>query len=138
MERYYEIICPKCGNWELHPVNEQRHHIQNFEILEWLNEDLSRLKCNECMVVFIDEWHGGKNKKKDTERQDKYQKLFNYFSQEHGVDLLESDMREVVMLCEEILLQDSRAEGINRLKQYAKQFDELLKEKEVRGGKDGG
>ena len=32
------MTCPKCKNCEGHPVDEQRHHLQSFEIIKWLDE----------------------------------------------------------------------------------------------------
>ena len=55
------VECPKCGNFEYHPINEQRHHLQVFEITDWSEDDehsneISEMKCVECKHGFRLEW----------------------------------------------------------------------------------
>jgi DNA-directed RNA polymerase subunit RPC12/RpoP len=52
------IQCPHCKNCESHPIDEQRNHIQSFEILEW-NEvksedepEISVMRCIPCKTEF--------------------------------------------------------------------------------------
>jgi DNA-directed RNA polymerase subunit RPC12/RpoP len=51
------IQCPHCPNCESHPIDEQRHHIQSFEILEWEEDkegqdEVSHMKCIPCQKEF--------------------------------------------------------------------------------------
>jgi hypothetical protein len=58
---HYHVECPQCKNWELLPVDEQRHHIHDFGIVEWIPDESSNacvLKCIICSCVFIGEWGG--------------------------------------------------------------------------------
>lgn len=55
------IECPHCGHSESHPADEQRNHIQTFDILEW-SEDVqgqheeSKMKCHVCKNEFTLIW----------------------------------------------------------------------------------
>jgi hypothetical protein len=42
-----------------------------------------------------------------------YQELFEYMLDEHGVTLLESDMQEIVRICERISSEELKEETIN-------------------------
>jgi hypothetical protein len=50
------IECPNCENWEQQPVDQQRHHLQSFNIEKWLeNEkklDVSQMQCTQCKTDF--------------------------------------------------------------------------------------
>ena len=53
------IDCPHCDNWEQHPIDEQRHHIQSFSIEGWKVSDgvqISVTKCTDCQKTFELEW----------------------------------------------------------------------------------
>lgn len=54
--RYTDVYveCPNCGHCEQHPVDEQRHHIQTFDIVEWVKEtpEVSVMKCHPCKEEF--------------------------------------------------------------------------------------
>ena len=54
------MTCPKCKNCEGHPVDEQRHHLQSFEIIKWLDEkdgnEVSQMFCVSCGENFLAEW----------------------------------------------------------------------------------
>lgn len=63
------IECPHCGHSESHPADEQRSHIQTFDILEWpdpftysrkwVNEcyiEESKMKCHVCKNEFTLIW----------------------------------------------------------------------------------
>lgn len=50
MDKLY-FKCKYCDNWEEHPVNEQLHHIQGFEvenIIDYEDERIAYLTCLEC------------------------------------------------------------------------------------------
>jgi len=53
------VTCPKCENCEGHPIHEQRHHLQNFAIVEWTQDEpheVSHMKCHSCQEEFILVW----------------------------------------------------------------------------------
>lgn len=54
---YVHIGCPHCEHMEGHPVDEQRHHIQTFDILKWEDDvddepEVSIMKCHVCKGEF--------------------------------------------------------------------------------------
>lgn len=49
------ISCPKCENWEEQSVDEQRHHLQSFSILDW-KEEVSDMRCEYCKQEFKLNW----------------------------------------------------------------------------------
>ena len=55
-EEYVFITCPHCEHWEQHPIDEQRHHIQTFDLKDWLPEvndkGISLMKCHVCKIDF--------------------------------------------------------------------------------------
>jgi hypothetical protein len=55
---YIHIICPSCMNSESHPEDEQRSHLQNFNICEWMptQTEVSKIECNECQEQFYLIW----------------------------------------------------------------------------------
>lgn len=60
-EKDISIMCPECDQWEDHPIDEQRHHIQNFDY-ELLNElidghQVSKMKCHTCKTDFKLIWN---------------------------------------------------------------------------------
>ena len=50
------VECPICKNWEEIPIDEQRSHLQNFEIVDWLDEETSFTECKECGKYFLLKW----------------------------------------------------------------------------------
>jgi hypothetical protein len=56
------VECPVCDNWEQQPIDQQRHHLQCFEIIEHrgIKEvgdiELSDIKCLDCNSDFVIEW----------------------------------------------------------------------------------
>jgi hypothetical protein len=51
------VECPNCKAAEGHPIDEQRHHLQNFEIVEWLENnkqglEVSKMLCSCCKKHF--------------------------------------------------------------------------------------
>jgi hypothetical protein len=54
------IDCPHCDNWEEQPVDQQRHHLQTFDMGEFLEEEqgnqVSTMKCLECKESFNIVW----------------------------------------------------------------------------------
>ena len=50
------VTCPYCNNCESHSIDEQRHHLQYFEILNWKNNDTSVMKCCTCDNMFNQIW----------------------------------------------------------------------------------
>lgn len=56
-EKNVIVICPNCGSTEEMPVDEQRHHLKNFELLRWLESGTDTLtKCTECKSQFVLQW----------------------------------------------------------------------------------
>ena len=60
-DRDVHIACPHCEHCESHPVDEQRHHIQTFD-LEWLEDEgewveVSKMKCHVCKEEFELTWN---------------------------------------------------------------------------------
>ncbi len=56
------IECPHCEHCESHPIDEQRHHLQTFEILDWLPDEenkpeVSVMKCLGCHKQFRLTWN---------------------------------------------------------------------------------
>ena len=55
------VSCPHCGHCESHPTDEQRHHIQTFDIVEWLDDvndiEQSKMKCHVCKNEFQINWN---------------------------------------------------------------------------------
>ena len=60
---YIHIACPnpECNHCESHPIDEQRHHLQTFDILDWIDEgkenETSLMKCHVCKELFKQEWN---------------------------------------------------------------------------------
>ena len=55
------IKCPECANWEEHPTDEQRKHLQAFDLIEWLPDhdcgaEQSKMKCAVCNHEFVMVW----------------------------------------------------------------------------------
>jgi len=54
------VTCPHCKNCEQHSIDEQRHHLQVFSIIEWVGEEndieVSHTKCESCKKVFKLYW----------------------------------------------------------------------------------
>lgn len=54
------VTCPECDNCEGHPIGEQRHHLQWFEIIDWLPSEeeveISVMKCYTCKEEFKLRW----------------------------------------------------------------------------------
>ena len=56
------INCPNCENGECQPIDQQRHHLQTFDLLEWCTvEDKNKpeesiLKCLSCEKKFKMIW----------------------------------------------------------------------------------
>ena len=56
------VKCPHCDNWESQPIDQQRHHLQTFEISEWLdtegtdNIEVSLMTCKMCEKMFELSW----------------------------------------------------------------------------------
>lgn len=55
------IECPYCKMTEQHPIDEQRSHLQEFEVMEWKDDvdgenEHSIMKCHMCFVEFDLEW----------------------------------------------------------------------------------
>lgn len=54
------VTCPHCKNCEQHPIDEQRHHLQAFAMLEWLEEqkelERSHMACISCKEEFVSVW----------------------------------------------------------------------------------
>ncbi len=59
------VECPHCENCEEHPIDEQRHHIQTFDVVKWLEEEnnieVSLMKCHVCKKEFKMLWEYDKN-----------------------------------------------------------------------------
>lgn len=55
-EDYFDIKCIKCSNWELHPKEEARHHVQHFKLEKWTHPEISILTCLECNHSFQYNW----------------------------------------------------------------------------------
>jgi DNA-directed RNA polymerase subunit RPC12/RpoP len=72
--RYTDVYveCPHCKHAEQHPADEQRHHIQTFEILEWEQDvsgqpEVSIMKCIPCKGEFRLTWDYSKVEQVDDE-----------------------------------------------------------------------
>lgn len=55
------VTCPCCNHWECMSADEQRHHIQTFDITEWREDvegrnELSEMVCHVCKGEFLLEW----------------------------------------------------------------------------------
>ena len=54
------VTCPKCENCEQQPIDQQRHHLGTFQILEWEKEnepfEISHMKCTCCKHEFKLTW----------------------------------------------------------------------------------
>jgi hypothetical protein len=55
------VTCPHCDNCEQHPIDEQRHHLQTFDIIEWEEDkedsnEFSIMSCCTCKKEFRLEW----------------------------------------------------------------------------------
>jgi hypothetical protein len=55
------VACPHCNNSEEQSGDEQRHHLQVFEITEWREDvegqnELSEMRCCCCGGEFLLEW----------------------------------------------------------------------------------
>lgn len=55
------VECPHCNHCESHPIDEQRHHLQTFKILDWLEDvdgqnEYSLMKCGHCNKEFELDW----------------------------------------------------------------------------------
>lgn len=55
------VPCPHCEAGEEHPRDEQRHHLQTFDIIKWLPDregenEVSIMQCHNCNNVFEIEW----------------------------------------------------------------------------------
>ena len=55
------VTCPHCDNWESQSVDQQRHHLGLFVILEWRPDEegkneFSDMRCAMCEAVFELEW----------------------------------------------------------------------------------
>lgn len=52
------VACPNCGMWEEIHVDEQRHHLQSFDIVSWASEnpDVSITECGNCNTRFSLTW----------------------------------------------------------------------------------
>jgi hypothetical protein len=60
----YHIVCPKCGNWEDNPIDQQRHHLQSFEMREMLNlpeRDIAMMRCDICDHLYLLDWEAPDN-----------------------------------------------------------------------------
>jgi len=57
---YIFVTCPNCEQCEQHQVDEQRHHLQSFDIVEWLEEEkgveVSLMNCHVCKTDFKLTW----------------------------------------------------------------------------------
>lgn len=54
------VTCPHCNHSEEHPVDEQRHHLQTFDVNHWGDVDgieLSFMSCHECSGDFRLLWN---------------------------------------------------------------------------------
>ena len=53
------ITCPHCEHCESLPIDEQRHHLQTIELMEWraTEEELSLMKCLQCEGYFELTWN---------------------------------------------------------------------------------
>ncbi len=52
------VTCPSCESWEEIHVDEQRHHLQSFYIVDWVyeNPDVSLTECGNCNMLFSLTW----------------------------------------------------------------------------------
>ena len=55
------LECPHCQHWESQPVDQQRHHLQTFNILAWEEDsedknEVSDMECIPCKNWFKLEW----------------------------------------------------------------------------------
>lgn len=55
------VTCPHCGQCEQHPIDEQRHHLQVYNILSWEEDseegdEVSRISCDTCHREFTLVW----------------------------------------------------------------------------------
>ena len=50
------VCCPHCKATEQHPQDEQRHHLQNFNLWQNLGPFRSQLLCVNCNEDFVINW----------------------------------------------------------------------------------
>ncbi len=55
------IECPQCGNTEQQPIDQQRHHLQTFTLIDWKADtpeghERSEMNCCNCHTKFILIW----------------------------------------------------------------------------------
>lgn len=55
------VECPHCKHTEQHPTDEQRHHLQTFNIVMWKPDEedkneVSIMECIPCKEFFELEW----------------------------------------------------------------------------------
>ena len=55
------VTCPNCKEFEQIHVDQQRHHLRQFPILEWFEDfrntvEASVHKCQLCNTEFVVEW----------------------------------------------------------------------------------
>jgi len=60
-KRDVHVQCPHCNHGESHTIDEQRHHIQTFDIKTWLPDrenfnEFSIMVCHVCTNEFSLEW----------------------------------------------------------------------------------
>jgi len=62
-----QVTCPHCNNWEQQSSDQQRNHLQTFDIVDWLDDlikhkndsngvERSHMKCLECGKEFVSLW----------------------------------------------------------------------------------
>lgn len=61
-EDYIFIHCPNCKDCEQHPIEEQRWHLQTYDIIIWEADTeeehhASLMKCTGCKEDFIQLWN---------------------------------------------------------------------------------
>ena len=44
------VPCPHCGHGETHPIHEQRHHLQMFDIY-WMPDNLDMEEPEKCITI---------------------------------------------------------------------------------------
>jgi hypothetical protein len=64
------ITCTECEHCEEQPVDQQRHHLQTFGLIKWLDSEndveRSLMECSSCGQMFVQNW----NYKKDEELEE--------------------------------------------------------------------
>lgn len=51
------VKCPECGNSESQPIDQQRSHLQTFNVVSWVKENQSLCECDVCKKQFLLNWH---------------------------------------------------------------------------------